>query len=498
MPLRHGGCFVDRMSERDRVRDLRHGRGEVEIGGGIEDRIAAQNDEGLDRALLHRGDERGERADARKGRVRRLVVDDRPAGVAEIRVQGADRGVDGRGLALPSHDHPPAAVRQKVLGKGVDPARVDTGDAGSRQARGSCLGRSKACSERCEEGSDLPALEAKPMIRHGSRQGVHPFDGVQAVHRPASGSRAPSGREAARVTDHLGVGQERVGVEGEDDGRLIEPEHEVEVAPRCGPQTREPVLVADRLVGRPDCPRIAGAELGCEARQRGGGEGLGEDRQASAAIRGVSLGQLLPGRHEFVPGPRLPIQSDRLRAVGIVQAEHGRLDARARGPEGGGMAGVPLDLGRSPLVALDNETVGAPAERHRRGVVAGDPRDDLLGGVDKGNNLFDGAPASRKPRERQRGAQEHHHLAPGDPLGDLRGSLREFPLEERARLGAILALRETSPIRPCHRWHPEQSVGGLTGRSRSSCAASVWTSRGGVHLMLVTSETGRLWGPGLR
>ena len=37
--------------------------------------------------------ERGERADARKGRARRLVVADRPAGVAEIRVQGADRGV---------------------------------------------------------------------------------------------------------------------------------------------------------------------------------------------------------------------------------------------------------------------------------------------------------------------------------------------------------------------------------------------------------------------
>ena len=61
------------------------------------------------------------------------------------------------------------------------------------------------------------------------------------------------------------------------------------------------------------------------------------------------------------------------------------------------MTGVPLDLGRSPLVALDDETVGAPAERHRRGVGAGDPRDELLGGGDEGNNLFDGAPASRKP-----------------------------------------------------------------------------------------------------
>ena len=148
------------------------------------------------------------------------------------------------------------------------------------------------------------------------------------------------------------------------------------------------------------------------------------------------------------------------------------------------MRGVSLDLGRSPFVALDDQAVGAPAERHGRRVVAGDPGDDLLGSGDIGNNLFDGAPAPREPRERQRGAQEHHHLAPGDPLGKLRGSLRELPLEKGAGFGALLELRETSPIGPCHRWHPEQSVGGLTGRSRSSCAASVADvpGRGPLHV----------------
>ena len=220
--------------------------------------LPPEDDERLYRARLHRGDERGERADARKRRVLRLVVADRFAGVAERRVQGADRGVDGGGLALPSHDQPLAAVRQKVLGKGVDPARVDTGDVGSCRACGSGRGRNKACREGREEGGDQPALETEPMIRHGSRQRVDPFNGVKSVHRATRGARTSSGREASRVTDHLGVGQERVGVEGEDDGRLIEPEHEVEVAPRGGPQAREPVLVADRLVRRPDRLRIAG------------------------------------------------------------------------------------------------------------------------------------------------------------------------------------------------------------------------------------------------
>ena len=73
------------------------------------------------------------------------------------------------------------------------------------------------------------------MIRHRSRQRVDPFDGVEAVHCTTGRSRTPSVREASRVTDHLRVGQERVGVEGENHRGSIEPEHEIEVATRGEP-----------------------------------------------------------------------------------------------------------------------------------------------------------------------------------------------------------------------------------------------------------------------
>ena len=162
--------------------------GEVEIGGSIEHRIAAQDDECLDRARLHRGDERGQRAHARKRRVLRLVVADRLAGVAEMRVQRAHRGVDTRGLALSGDDQPLAAVRQKILRNGVDPAPIDTGDIRSRLAGGP--GRTEARRERREKRRDLPALETEPMIGHGPRQRVHPFNGVEPVHRATGGSRA--------------------------------------------------------------------------------------------------------------------------------------------------------------------------------------------------------------------------------------------------------------------------------------------------------------------
>jgi hypothetical protein len=72
--------------------------------------------------------------------------------------------------------------------------------------------------------------------------------------------------------EHLGIGQERIGVEGENHGRLIESELEVDVSPGGGPQAGEAVLVADRLIGRPCRLRIAGAKFGSQTRKGRRGE----------------------------------------------------------------------------------------------------------------------------------------------------------------------------------------------------------------------------------
>ena len=99
------------------------------------------------------------------------------------------------------------------------------------------------------------------MIRHRSRQRVDPFNGVESVHRSIGGARTSSIGEASRVTDHLGVAQERVGVERENHRGSIEPEHEIDVAPGGLLETRQSILVADRVVGRPLQLRVAGPEL---------------------------------------------------------------------------------------------------------------------------------------------------------------------------------------------------------------------------------------------
>src|ERR687897_853370 len=138
------------------------------------------------------------------------------------------------------------------------------------------------------------------------------------------------------------------------------------------------------------------------------------------------------------------------------------------------MRGVSLDLGRSSLVALDNQAVTAPAERHGGRVGAGDSGDSLLGSGDKRDNLFDGTSAPQGACERQRGAQEHHHVAPGDPFRKLRRAFREFPLESGAEFRTILDLRETAPVGSTQRWQPRHQ---LILRGAIWVTVSIWSMR---------------------
>src|SRR5262249_54414027 len=123
---------------------------------------------------------------------------------------------------------------------------------------------------------------------------------------------------------------------------------------------------------------------------------------------------------------------------------------------------------------------------------------DLFRRVDERDDVLLGPTATGEPRERQGSAEERDHLSAGDPLGKLRGSLGELALEARPELRRVRELSEGAPVGLGHRWHPEQATGGCTGRSRSSAATSARESLGGVHFMLVTSETGRRKGPGSR
>src|SRR5262245_51900704 len=162
------------------------------------------------------------------------------------------------------------------------------------------------------------------------------------------------------------------------------------------------------------------------------------------------------------------------------------------------MQGVPFDLRRAALVALDQEAPGLATEREGGGVIARNAGDHHLGRVDERHDVVLRAPARGQPGERQRRPDERHHVATRHALGQLAGALGELALDLAEELRVAVELAPAPVIRSAHRWHPEQVTGGWTGRSCWSRAASAARSFGGVHFMFVTSATGRRFGPGLR
>ncbi len=168
---------------------------------------------------------------------------------------------------------------------------------------------------------------------------------------PDAPARRPSAK-AARVTDHFRIGRQRIGVEAEDHRRSIEPEQEIDVASGRLPQTGEAVLVADGVVGRREHP--PGSGFGApetKARQRRRGEGLGQDRQAGAAIRRMCLRQSAP--------QAVTKSAQDFRSPFTVMDYERHLDRRGRAPRPGdarfeapsvdGCAGLPSTLVEAAL-----------------------------------------------------------------------------------------------------------------------------------------------------
>ena len=98
--------------------------GEPEIGRRGVHRVAADDDEDVDLAGVHVGDEIPKRVEL-IGRFRfdRLRVDDRLADVAKRLVDAVRQGVDGGRLAVAGDDEAAAAMRLQILSDRVDPFR---------------------------------------------------------------------------------------------------------------------------------------------------------------------------------------------------------------------------------------------------------------------------------------------------------------------------------------------------------------------------------------
>ena len=89
------------------------------------------------------------------------------------------------------------------------------------------------------------------MIRHGTGIGVGALDGVQPVHRRLPLPYPAPGGEIVRIAHAAGFTGQKVGIEGEDDRRLVEAILRLDVFAESQAGPRQRVAAVHRFVLMP-------------------------------------------------------------------------------------------------------------------------------------------------------------------------------------------------------------------------------------------------------
>jgi len=121
--------------------------------------------------------------------------------------------------------------------------------------------------------------------------------------------------------------------------------------------------------------------------------------------------------------------ADYLRTVRIVEAEDRGLHPGVRGPEAGGVIGIPFDLGRAAHVTLDEHAVGVAADRHGRGEEDRFARDEPFRLADVGDDLLRGTVAGSQPAEGHRSSHQLDEIATVDAALECQRPRRELRLD---------------------------------------------------------------------
>ena len=368
-----------------------------------------------------------------------------------------------------------AAVRLQVLGDRASTHRRRAVDVGGRRARARARLPSSAASASAN-AAIRPLGSAQAMVGGDAGDRERALDHVEAVHRVAGDrARRPAG-EGARVTDRLGIVEQEVGVEREDHARLVEVDRPARAAgPRRGARPGGAFSSPSGVIARRRAP--AGSAAGAASRRRASvGDANGSASSASPRRRRRRAPRRAPSRRRRSPSrsSRSPPCSTTARAVGIVEVEDRGLRPGARRAGRRRVQLVALDLRRPALVALDQQ-----AERARRRTAsssrsgAGCPGSISSGASTYGTMFSTGRRQPARPASDERRA---HQLRASSRRRDRRPAPRTRPRGTRARgtprdSGVPSSSPRLRQYVAAHRWHPEQSVGGLMWRSRDRAGA---------------------------
>ena len=411
---------------------LAQGRGQVQVRRRGVDRVAVEDDHGVDAAGAQVCRQVLDGAEVRR---RHGQEGDGLPHVAQGHVQGVDQGVHRRGLAHAGQQQAPAPVGHQVAGHraqvgaagGVPvPARELAAGDPRTQGQGQALAQHQLGRQRPHRRADVPGRGGEAVVGHAAGGGEGVLPAVEAVHVPGLGP--PAGRELAAVAQGRGVVLQQVRVEVDDDRGPLEVQLRQGRLPEGLRDAHDLVPAADRL---PHVGAGAGVGLGGALQQpahRGRAGGAGQDGQTGAV--GAQAGEVLPGpAAEGGPvglGRGAALARDHLAAaVGVVQVQHAGL-----GDGGGGAAaqpqpGVAVDLDGPAVVAGGQDAVGHRAQlegggelRRRAGHVAG-------GTLGEGHDLLDRPAAARQAGQGHRGRHDLQEAPAAHAAGslDARGEL---------------------------------------------------------------------------
>ena len=198
---RQRGGLVGRIAEANHLTDRCLQRRPIKVGRRVVRRIAAKNNECLDRTGLNRRRDIGNRS-SRRGLNRDKIH--RLADIAEERIDRVGDRVDLRREVRAGHYETLAFVGAEIVSAFIDPLLADKRFEPFRQRLEyiGAINRLKPDSRR--EREHVAGGEAEAMIRHAACEGECAFRHVEAVHVVVCGASLPAARGSATRIDRLG------------------------------------------------------------------------------------------------------------------------------------------------------------------------------------------------------------------------------------------------------------------------------------------------------
>ena len=186
LPVGHLARLIGEDREVERLGDVCQQVCEVEVRRGSVSRIAAEDQEGLDRAGLDRGAEIGK---LRGGLGAGLADGNGRAEIAKGGIDPDDEGADRGGLLRADKDQALPLRGEKIIGHSLDPGGIE-GDTGALVSRGKGLeagipglGGDRG-GDRGGEVAVFRGPDAEAVVGHAAGDGEVVLRHVETVHRP--------------------------------------------------------------------------------------------------------------------------------------------------------------------------------------------------------------------------------------------------------------------------------------------------------------------------